>query len=93
MPAISLLPVIECLMLDDQIRNLEDGLVAAELIGPDNPLLPAGKAILNVMKREQARRQDVYVAMLATDPEVMDALVAADNIRRDLFRNRPEEFR
>lgn len=85
-------PIIQDLILDNQIRSLEGGLLHAERTSPDDPLLPAGWAILDAMKREKARRQDAYAEMLDSDPDNADALWVVENIRRELFRHRPEEF-
>jgi hypothetical protein len=85
-------PIIQDLILDNQIRSLEGGLLHAERTSPDDPLLPVGWAILDAMKREQARRQNAYAEMLDADPDDVDALWAVENIRRELFRSRPEEF-
>ena len=85
MPATSLPPVIEDLILDRQIRSLEDGLVAAERTRRDDPLLPAGWAILFAMKHEQQCRQDAYAAMFDAAPAEVDALIEAEKVRRKEF--------
>lgn len=78
----SLPPIIQDLILDDQIQSMEAGLLHAERTRPDDPLLPAGWAILYAMKHERQCRQNAYAAMLDADPEEVDALFAAENTRR-----------
>lgn len=79
----SLPPIIQDLILDDHIQSMEAGLLHAEQTCPDDPLLPAGWAILYAMKHERQCRQDAYAAMLDVDPDDVDALFAAENIRRE----------
>lgn len=78
----SLPPIIQDLILDDQIQSMEAGLLHAEQTRPDDPLLPAGWAILHAMKYERQSRQDAYAAMLDADPDQVDALFAAEKTRR-----------
>lgn len=89
----SLPPIIEDIILNNRIRSLEDALAFAERAHPSDPSLPAGRTLLEGMKCEQARRQDACAAMLAADPDDMDALIAGDNICRALFRHWFDEFR
>lgn len=78
----SLPPIIQDLILDHHIQSMEAGLLHAEQTRPDDPLLPDGWAILHAMKHERQCRQDAYAAMLDADPDDVDALFAAENIRR-----------
>lgn len=82
----SLPPIIQDLILDNQIRSLEDGLLNTERTEPDDPLIPAGWAILYAMKHERQCRQDAYAAMLDADPGEIDALFAAETMRRENVR-------
>lgn len=75
--------IIQDLILYSRIRSLEAGLLHAERTRPDDPLLPAGWAILSAMKHEYQCRQDAYAEMLDADPDDVDALFAAENVRRD----------
>lgn len=83
----SLPPIIQDLILDSQIRNMEVGFLHAEQTRPDDPLQPAGWAILYAMKHERQCRQNAYAAMLDGDPDEVDALWATENIRRAGGRN------
>lgn len=82
-------PIIQDLILYQQIQGLEEGLLHAEQTRPDDALLPAGWAILYAMKHERQCRQDAYAEMLESDPDDVDGLWAAENIRRELFRQLP----
>ena len=78
----SLPPIIQDLMLDDYIQSMEAGLLHAEQTCPDDPLLPAGRAILYAMKHERQCRQGAYAAMRDADPDGVDALFADEALRR-----------
>lgn len=88
-PKESLPPIIEDIILDNRIRSL----AFAEKAHPSDPSLPAGRTLLDGMKCERAPRQDACAAMLAADPDDMDALIAGDSICRALFRHWFDEFR
>ena len=85
MPATPLPPIVEDLIPASQIRSLEGGLATAERIRPDDPLLPAGLAILFAMKYEQQCRQDAYAAMLDADSGEVAVPIEAKNVRRKDF--------
>lgn len=82
-------PIIHDLILDSRIRSLKAGLQHAEQTRPDDTLLPAGWAILYAMKHERQCRQDAYAEMLEADPDDVDGLWAAENIRHELLRQLP----